>query len=97
MTAASTATERQIDDQFQPENKVTGVGPVFERCTDLSQASLAVKEAMAPFRGRHDLYEAQNRFSDALTKVLSNKKIFEYLVKGVVTRTHFVLSNMTSS
>ena len=37
------------------------------------------------------------RFLDGLTKVLSNEKIFEHLVKDIVMRTHFVISNMTSS
>ena len=36
MSAVSTATDRQIDDQFQPENNVTSIGPVYERCEDLA-------------------------------------------------------------
>ena len=71
--AASTASSKIIDDQFQPENEATVVSPVFERNTDLTQASLNVREVMAPFKGRHDLFEAQWRLLYFLKRVFSNQ------------------------
>lgn len=56
--AASTALDSKPMDvgEFEPENEVVSMQPVFERCTDLEQASLAVKRELMPVRGRKDLF-----------------------------------------
>ena len=56
--AASTALESKPMDagEFVPENEVISMQPVFDRCTDLKQASLAVQRELVPIRGRKDLF-----------------------------------------
>ena len=68
MSAASIATKLEINDftDFVPTNEVGSASPVIDRYTDLSEASLAVKKELLPFKNRVDLMETQTRFASFL-------------------------------